>query len=314
MPSTDLATIDNALSDKRTVAAFNAHRFDKDMRWRAEQQYALQIIQGNEQLQSCTPESIQLSMLEVAYTGLSLNPSRGHAYLIPYRNTCTFAPGYKGILHLLFQAGTLKSIQPGLHKMGDPEWRVWTDEKGKHLSHEEGQSHDRSSKPTLHAYVIAKLANGETHIEVMDQASLTAVEEASRKRNQKGGMVWRSAFRSQMEIKAVIRRAASYWPQDNGGLVAHAIGVMDKHDGIDFTKEPREDEPQELLLSEDQRLQLHAMLVERGLEDDVATEWLRLKALAMSYDAIADVPARLFDRVREDLLARLAAVKAKERE
>lgn len=320
---TQLAVLETTLSDKSLVSTFNANRFDDSLKWRSELQYALKIIRGNEQLRDCEPESIKLSMLEVAYSGLTLAPSLGHGYLIPYGKVCTFSPGYKGILHLVYKGGTLKSVQPGLHKPGDPKWRVWTDEAGKHIEHEEGPDAARSAKPTQHAYVIARFTSGDRHIEVMDAEQLGKIEfAATHKRarddsgksvwvdNPKGGMVWRGPWRSQMEIKSVIRRASSYWPRDNGGMIEHALAVLDKHEPVEFESEPRADEPTELLITAEQQLELHAALTDRDLPGEEANEWLRLKAIAMGYGSIMDLPARLVAKAKADLLERLTKVQA----
>jgi recombinational DNA repair protein RecT len=247
---------------------------------------------------------------------LSLSPSLGHAYLVPYGKTCSFSPGYKGIVHLFYRGGTLSRIQPGLHIEGDPKFKVWTDETGSHLVHEEAATPDRSNKKTLHSYVIAKLANGETIVTTMDREALLKVEfVATHKRerqngksvwvdNPRSGMVWRGSFRSQMEIKAVIRRASNYWPRDAGGHVEHAIEVMDKHDPVQFEPEPVEAEGQELLINEDQQLELHAALTDLGIESERASEWLRKKSQALGFASMDQLPQRLFETTKASLVER----------
>src|SRR5688572_28390668 len=104
MSSQALTVIEGQLAhDKKLVSTFIANRHDAALKWRSELQYAVRAIQNNEQLRECDPDTIKLALLEVAYSGLSLAPSLGHGYLIPYKRTCTFSPGYKGILHLCYK-------------------------------------------------------------------------------------------------------------------------------------------------------------------------------------------------------------------
>jgi len=74
---------------------FTAGRFDKNMKWSAERQFAIQIIENS-------------------FSGLSLSPTLCHGYLIPYGKTCSFSAGYRGLMALAFKAGTVKSIQVNL--------------------------------------------------------------------------------------------------------------------------------------------------------------------------------------------------------
>jgi recombinational DNA repair protein RecT len=305
------------LADKKLVAQWNSSRYDRAIKLAVERRYLERKLQTDENLRACDPDTVTLAFLDLAASGLSLSPSLGHAYMVPYGKTCVFTPGYKGICHLFYQGGTILSIQPGLHKEGDPRYRKWTENGVTQLFHEESAAPDRSKRDTLHAYVIAKLASGERITIDMDREALLKVEfVATHKRgkddagksiwvpNPKGGMVWRGDFRSQMEIKAVIRRASNYWPRDAGGKVEHAIQLMDKHDGFEPETQPTDDPAGELLVSDEQRLELHAALTDLGIESERATSWLVKKATAMGYGSMDQLPARLVDEVKAALVER----------
>ena len=121
-----ITTALNGSESKSLASKFNSGRFDKSMKWAAERSFAMQAFKKNEQLQRCSMESIQNAMLDVAYSGLTLAPSLAHGYLIPYGNVCTFSPGYRGLMHMGFKAGTVKSIQVNLAYRQDPTFRVST--------------------------------------------------------------------------------------------------------------------------------------------------------------------------------------------
>jgi len=292
-------------SDSKSLASrFTSGRFDKDLKWAAERQFAIQAFQKNDKLARCSAESIQGAMLDVAYSGLSLSPTLAHGYLIPYGEVCTFSPGYRGLLHMGFKAGTIKSVQVNLVHRNDPTFRTWTDENGRHIQHEENARGDRGD--VTHAYCITQLqAGGPPLIEIMSRTQLDAVRKQA-ERKPGGGMVWRGPFVEEMMKKAVIRRASKHWPKDNGGILQHMLEVSDRHDPVDFSPDPDEAPPDaELCMNTDQYTALYDYVLERGITAQDAPEWLRRWAQSKGYASIEDTPARLFDEAKQTLKDRL---------
>ena len=295
------APIVEALANRSIASKFNHGRFDRDMKWSAERQFAEQSLIKNPELLKCTTGSIQQALLDVSYSGLSLAPSLAHGYLIPYKSYCSFHPGYRGLLHLAYRAGTVKSVQSNVVYDKDQEFMVWTDEKGRHIRHIENQRGKRGD--ISHSYCIANLtAGGPPLIEVLNRDQLRDIEAAASKRNPKGGMVWRGPFRDEMCRKAVIRRASKTWPKDDGGILQHMMQVSDQHDGVNFDVATDEDPPeQEICCSLDEVTQLNDVLVDNGITPDVASDWLRRYALAKGYSSIENMPVRLFDEAKRAL-------------
>ena len=288
--------------DSKSVAAkFTSGRFDKDLKWSAERQFAEQALIKNPELQRCAPHSIQTALLDVAYSGLSLSPSLGHAYLIPYGSQCSFHPGYRGLMHMAYKAGTIKSVQVNLVRDTDPEFQVWTDETGRHIKHVENVRGKQG--PVTHAYCMAFLAaGGPPLIEVMGRADLDACEAAASRRNKKGGMVWRM-WPDEMCKKAVIRRASKHWPKDDGGILQRMAEVSDRYDPMEFPESLDADAPeQELCISLDQTTALTDLLTDRGIQPTVAPEWLKRYAQSKGYNSIEHMPARLYEECRVFLI------------
>lgn len=294
------AAINTALQDKSLASRFNGGRFDKSLKWTAERQFAMQAMEKNPALLRCTPASIQTAVLDVAYSGLSLAPSLGHGYLIPYKDQCQFQPGYRGLLHLAYKAGTIKSVQVNLVYDKDQEFQVWTDETGRHIKHIENQRGARGE--VSHAYCIAFLTSGGPPlIEVMNRQHLDAVRAAAEKRPG-GGAVWR-VWPEEMQKKAVLRRASKFWPHDDGGMMEHMLRTSDRHSFIDFDDVAADSEPpeQELCISMDQQTQLNDVLVSNGIAPDVAPQWLSRYAKAKGYSSITNMPARLYADAHKEL-------------
>jgi recombination protein RecT len=70
-----------------------------------QEDFLLALYRSNTNLRDCSEQSILASAMEANRRSLSLNPSLGHAYLIPYKRTCTFQAGYKGLIYLMKKFG-----------------------------------------------------------------------------------------------------------------------------------------------------------------------------------------------------------------
>jgi recombination protein RecT len=65
---------------------------------------ALTAFSQNRQLQACTPQSIAASLMTAGQLGLEPGIN-GAGYLIPYGETCTFVPGWRGLVDLVSRSG-----------------------------------------------------------------------------------------------------------------------------------------------------------------------------------------------------------------
>lgn len=298
-----------AISDKRFIGQWNAARYFKGLKYAVERRYVEAIVAKFEReakskgkpnyFAECDAQSLQVAMLDAAAAGLSLGPSLAHAYLVPRRPVIGFTPGYRGLIHLAMLGKTVTSVQANLVHAQDPTFRVWTDEGGRHLLHEESRAAERG--PVTHSFCLGRFANGGHHVEVLDRAQLDSIQAAAKKFN--GGAVWEGAFRSEMEKKSAVRRGAKWWPVDPDGHLSHMLAVADKFDPIDFDRADT-GAGGDLLISEDQQRQLHAALTDQGLEAALADAWLLKKAQALGYAAIQQLPVTRFDEVKDGLVER----------
>lgn len=65
---------------------------------------ALTAFSSSPALQECTPQSIIGSLMTAASLGLEPGIN-GQGYLIPYKTTCTFVPGWKGLVDIANRSG-----------------------------------------------------------------------------------------------------------------------------------------------------------------------------------------------------------------
>jgi len=274
----------DTLNGRSLISRFNAGRQDKQFKYSAQRSFALQIIQGSEELRKCSPESIHNCMLDVAFTGLTLAPSQSLLYLIPYAGKATLTIGYRGMEQLAFRTGVIAAIQAALVCENDPVFTVGTGPSGRYITHEEARK-DRGG--VTHSYCIAQFRNGKQHVEVMDLEQLQAVEEAAVKRNPRGGAVWRSKFRGEMQKKAVIRRAWKHWPQDTDGRLERVQVIMDSVEPVSFEGEAVR------IISERQVNQLTDICSQHNISTDTVCRAFGVASLSLIPEKDFDEAVRL---------------------
>jgi phage RecT family recombinase len=96
--------------------------------WEKEKVFALQAIQASDQLSKCSPDSIVKAMANVALTGLSLDPSRKLAFLIPRGGVCVLQPSYRGLIKSVTSTGAVIAFEAKVVYEGD------------HFEYEEGSA------------------------------------------------------------------------------------------------------------------------------------------------------------------------------
>lgn len=67
-------------------------------------------VANNPKLQECTPASVYNCAMRAATLRLSVDPSLGHAHLVPYKGSCSFQVGYKGFEQLALRTGKYRYI------------------------------------------------------------------------------------------------------------------------------------------------------------------------------------------------------------
>lgn len=73
--------------------------------------FAAQIIEGSATLQGCEPNSLLNAVINVARTGITLNPVMKLAYLVPRDKKCVLDFSYMGLVSMLKSNGCVKDIQ-----------------------------------------------------------------------------------------------------------------------------------------------------------------------------------------------------------
>jgi|GEM_PF-1061047 len=102
-------------------------------------------------LQKCAPKSIAGAIMTAAQLGLEPGIN-GQGYLIPYKDTCTFVPGWKGLVDLVARSGRA-TVWTGAVRAGDDfEYQLGD---APFCKHKPGDEDDDA--PFTHVYAIGRV-------------------------------------------------------------------------------------------------------------------------------------------------------------
>ena len=180
-------------------------------------------ISTNQKLLACSLSSVMSSIMTASKLGLEIGSTLGHGYLVPYRDTCTFILGYRGMLDLARRSGNIESICARIVYENDYfDFEFGLDEKLKHVPNKE----DRGR--AVYAYAIAKFKGGGYQLEVMSIQEVNKIR--ARSKSQDNGP-WVTDF-EEMAKKTVIRRIFKYLP-----IATDVAQLVNREETVDLTDE-----------------------------------------------------------------------------
>jgi recombination protein RecT len=180
--------------------------------------YASQAMLNNDYLCRTAlnnPLSLRNAFSQVAANGLTLNPSRGLAYLVPRDSQVILDISWRGMVKAAVVDGAIRDcIVELVYSLDKFEYR------GKRQSplHSFNPFAKKDSRGEfIGAYVEATLPDGRIHVEAVSAEDIYAARDASDlwKRKKKGP--WLDFFTS-MAKKSAIKIARKYWPQSSAKL------------------------------------------------------------------------------------------------
>lgn len=182
--------------------------------------YALSVANKN-------PRSVHLAMLNVASTGLTLNPANAYAYLVPRDGAIVLDISYKGLIKIATDAGSIVWARAAVVYEQDTFVYHGPAEKPEH--HADVFKAQRGK--IVGAYCVAKTNEGDILTEVMDWAEIEKIRNKSDLYSRKQSGPW-AEWLEQMIKKAVIKRASKTWPYtEKGERIAQAIEIANESEG-----------------------------------------------------------------------------------
>lgn len=176
---------------------------------------ALTVIRQSRDLQRCRPESVLGALMTSAQLGLEPGPL-GEAYLVPYKDECTFITGYQGMIKLAFQSGQIRHIDADMVREGDQfEYAKGADPKLLHIP----ALTDRGD-PICY-YAVASFVQGGHVAVVLSPEDVNRTRDRSPSARGKSSP-WHSDYDA-MAKKTCIRQLSKFLPMSTG--LARALSV-----------------------------------------------------------------------------------------
>lgn len=247
-----------------------------------EEIFAMQMLTKNSyslKIANQNARSVQFAMINVASTGLTLNPAHGYAYLVPRDNAIVLDISYKGLIKIATDAGSIKWVRAEcVHEQ---------DEFSYYGPAKEPNIVTNPFKPRgeiVGAYCIAKTVDGDILTEVMDLEAIHKVRSASTAftKGSAGNKGPWEAYFSEMCRKAVIKRARKTWPySDQNERLAKAVEIANVAEG-GYTFEHSEKTPEEKAA---ERLAVHDEALARHQE---SVDFIKGRIAAQDWAAMSD--------------------------
>lgn len=205
------------------------------VKFNQEASFAIEAVKSNSYLARMPLDTIVQAVLNVSLTGLSLNPIKKTAYLVPRKGKCVLEPSYRGLRKILEDCGVVKNMDSGIVYEGEPfEIIRGTSPK---ITHGIATS---TPGRIVGAYSVANLADGTQSIEWMYEDELVLIMNRSTAHNSGKGSPW-TTDPGEMRRKTVLKRHTKQLPMPDNAIAAlNAIELDHEVNGIDFEVEQRQ--------------------------------------------------------------------------
>lgn len=209
---------------------FEAVSVDRSINFEREAGFAIQMISGNDYALTQAmnnKQSVIDAVTNIAAIGISLNPAKKQAYLVPRKGKICLDISYMGLIDLAIQDGGIKWAQAqlvyekdtfalnGMDKMPLHQFNPFAKDRGEIVG----------------VYVVVKTVDGEYLTHTMDIDAAYAIRDRSEswKRNQPGKRGPWETDPGEMIKKTCVKQAYKYWPKTD--RLNKAIHFLDTEGG-----------------------------------------------------------------------------------
>ena len=220
---------------------FQSRLTNNNLNFEVEAGFAVQQLEGNDYLLSVAMnnrQSVINAVTNVAAIGISLNPARKQAYLVPRDKKVCLDISYIGLVDLATQSGSIVWAKAELVHEADS---FQMGAAGTMPSHQFNPfSKDRGE--VIGAYVVVKTPGGEYLCDAMSTEEINAIRDRSsawKAYKSKGVSCPWVTDAGEMSKKTVIKRASKMWPKNErlNEAIQHLNVELDE--GIEFSTQSR---------------------------------------------------------------------------
>lgn len=166
--------------------------------------FALTALNRSPGLLKTSPQTFLACVVQSAQLGLDPSGITGEAYLVPFKDTCTFIIGYRGLLKLARRSGKItEAAAHVVHQKDHFEYEYGLESKIVHRP-----STERDPGPITYAYAYAKFTDGGRAFEVLTRDQVDGVKAQSKASN---NGPWVTHY-DEMARKTAFRRLAKWLP------------------------------------------------------------------------------------------------------
>lgn len=230
----NLAVITQDIYDTRE--AFAAVLTDPSINFEREAGFAIQVLQGNDYSLKAAMgdrQAVINAVTNIAAIGISLNPAKKQAYLVPRKGKICLDISYMGLMDLAMATGSVKWAQAALVHEADTFALNGFDAPPSHVFNP--FSKDRG--PVVGVYVVVKTADGDYLTDCMSKEDVDAIMNRSESVKSGKSSPWKTDY-GEMAKKTVVKRAYKYWPKTE--RLEQAIHHLNTEagEGINFSSAP----------------------------------------------------------------------------
>lgn len=186
---------------------------DNSLSFEREAGFAIQILTASDyaaKLAVNDRQSVVNAVTNIAAIGISLNPAKKQAYLVPRKGKICLDISYMGLIDLAIQSGSIMWAQAELVYAGDAFTLNGFDRPPTHaynpFSKERGDM--------VGAYVVVKTHSGDYLTTCMSREDIDAIKNRSESVRAGKSSPWDTDY-GEMAKKTVVKRAYKYWPKSD---------------------------------------------------------------------------------------------------
>lgn len=217
---------------------FNEVSCDVNISFKREAEFAIQLMGSNEFLLKTAMnnrQSVVDAVTNISAIGISLNPAKRQAYLVPRKNKVCLDISYLGLVDLAVASGAIRWVQSEIVRAADEFELNGFGRAPMHVFNPFGERGD-----IVGAYVVAKTSDGDFLTGTMPLSKLMSIKNRSES-GKTGKGPWATDF-EEMCKKTVVKQSSKYWPRVE--RLDRAIHYLNNQaeEGIDFAAERAEQE------------------------------------------------------------------------
>ncbi len=218
---------------------------DRSLNFEREAGFAIQVLTASDYITKMAVQdrqSVVNAVTNIAAIGISLNPAKKQAYLVPRKGKICLDISYMGLIDLAVQSGSILWAQADLVYANDAFTLNGFDRPPTHsfnpFSKERGEM--------IGAYVVVKTHSGDYLTDCMSKADIDSIKNRSESVKAGKSSPWDTDY-GEMAKKTVVKRAYKYWPKnDRLDAAIHHLNT-DGGEGLAVQHAPASTDPQPII-------------------------------------------------------------------